>query len=70
MPGWIHFFKWNKKAKGFKSILTIVLIFMVAVSICIFFIEIYPIPGYIAGTLSLLWHTGDKVLVNKLAYGP
>ena len=61
------FFKRNKKAKGLKSILTVVLIFFVAVSIRMFFIEIYAIPS---GSMEDTLLPGDKVLVNKLVYGP
>ncbi len=61
------FFKRNKKAKGLKSILTVVLIFFVAVSIRVFFIEIYSIPS---GSMEETLQPGDKVLVNKLVYGP
>lgn len=61
------FFKQNKKAGGLKSILTFVLILFVAVSIRVFFIEIYSIPS---GSMEETLQPGDKVLVNKLAYGP
>ncbi len=61
------FFKQKKRAKFLKSTLMVVLIFVIAISFRLFFIELYSIPS---GSMEDTLLPGDKVLVNKLAYGP
>ena len=52
---------------GLKSIITVVLIFFVAIIFRLFGFEIYSIPS---GSMEDSLLSGDKVLVNKLVYGP
>jgi len=61
------FFKHHKRARWLKSTITIVVVFAVAISFRLFFIEIYAIPS---GSMENTLQPGDKVLVNKLTYGP
>jgi len=60
-------FKRFGKLKWMVTVLSLFGIFIVAISMRIFLIEIYSIPsGSMEGTLV----PGDKILVNKLSYGP
>lgn len=50
-----------------KTILSYFCIFVCTILFRIFFIELYSIPS---GSMENTLVSGDKVLVNKLAYGP
>lgn len=60
-------FAWIRKHRYVSSLLTIVGIFLLAISIRIFFIEIFSIPS---SSMENTLYPGDKVLVSKLNYGP
>lgn len=61
--------KCKKKSKlnWLKTVFSILVIFIAAISIRLFFIELYSIPS---GSMEDTLLPGDKVLVNKLVYGP
>ena len=61
------FFKEKVKANWLFSIITIISVFIIAISIRIFVFEIYSIPS---GSMEDTLIAGDKILVNKLIYGP
>lgn len=63
----LSLFVWIRKQKLVTSLLTIVGIFLLAISIRIFFIEIFSIPS---SSMENTLYPGDKVLVSKLNYGP
>jgi signal peptidase I len=63
----LRFIVWFKSKKGLGTILSIFTIFIVAISMRIFFIEIFAIPS---GSMEDTLLPGDKVLVTKLNYGP
>jgi signal peptidase I len=50
-----------------KTIVTFAGIFIFAILLWVFFIEIYSIPS---GSMEDTLLSGDKILVNKLVYGP
>lgn len=56
-----------KKLKWLKTLDTYILIFFIAIFIRVFCIEIFSIPS---GSMEDTLITGDKILVNKLTYGP
>ena len=56
-----------KARKWVKTIFTFTCIFVIAILFRVFVIEIYSIPS---GSMEDTLHPGDKVLVNKLVYGP
>ncbi len=56
-----------KARKWVKTIFTFTGIFVIAILFRVFVIEIYSIPS---GSMEDTLHPGDKVLVNKLVYGP
>lgn len=60
-------FAWIRKRRFVSSIFTIIGIFLLAISIRIFFIEIFSIPS---SSMENTLYPGDKVLVSKLNYGP
>lgn len=60
-------FKILKKYKWVSGVLTFLLVFIFAIVLRVFFIEIYSIPS---GSMEDTLIPGDKILVNKLAYGP
>ncbi|MBW6536242.1 MAG: signal peptidase I [Mariniphaga sp.] len=55
------------KRKWFKTVFTFTGVFIFAILFRVFFIEIYSIPS---GSMEDTLLPGDKVLVNKLVYGP
>ena len=63
----LGFILWLKNGRWLGSILSLFAIFIVAISIRIFFIEIFAIPS---GSMEDTLLPGDKVLVTKLNYGP
>lgn len=63
----LHFIVWLKSKKRLCTILSLFTVFFVAISIRIFFIEIFAIPS---GSMEDTLWPGDKVLVTKLNYGP
>ena len=62
-----RFFRETKIRKRIKSAFTVLVIFLLAIAFRLFFIEIYSIPS---GSMEDTLLPGDKVLVNKLVYGP
>jgi len=60
-------YKWNKRIKWLLSTIAFASIFIVAISARIFLIEIFAIPS---GSMENTLLPGDKILVNKLSYGP
>jgi signal peptidase I len=56
-----------KKNQFISSMLLFPAVFLLAIGIRVFFIEIYAIPS---GSMEDTLLPGDKVLVNKLSYGP
>lgn len=63
----INLFGKNKRRGWLKTIFTFIGIFFIAIFFRVFFIEIYSIPS---GSMEDTLLPGDKVLVNKLVYGP
>lgn len=63
----LHFIVWVKSKKRLGTILSLFAVFIVAISMRIFFIEIFAIPS---GSMEDTLLPGDKVLVTKLNYGP
>jgi signal peptidase I len=63
----LHFIVWFKSKKRLGTILSLFTVFIVAISMRIFFIEIFAIPS---GSMEDTLLPGDKVLVTKLNYGP
>jgi len=63
----LRFIVWFKNKKGLGSIFSLFTVFIVAISMRIFFIEIFAIPS---GSMEDTLLPGDKVLVTKLNYGP
>jgi len=57
----------KKKCKIFLTFLTLTGVFLLAVGVKVFIIEIYSIPS---GSMENTLVQGDKVLVSKLNYGP
>lgn len=57
----------NKRRGWLKTIFTFISVFFIAIFIRVFFIEIYSIPS---GSMEDTLLPGDKVVVNKLVYGP
>lgn len=60
-------YKWHKRIKWLLSTIAFASIFIVAISARIFLIEIFAIPS---GSMENTLLPGDKILVNKLSYGP
>ncbi|MDP3446415.1 MAG: signal peptidase I, partial [Ignavibacteria bacterium] len=60
-------FVWIRKHSFVSSMISIVAIFLLAISMRVFFIEIFSIPS---GSMEDTLLPGDKVLVSKLNYGP
>jgi signal peptidase I len=60
-------FVWLRKHRFVSSMVSIVGIFILAISIRVFMIEIFSIPS---GSMENTLLVGDKVLVSKLNYGP
>ncbi|MCK9413574.1 MAG: signal peptidase I [Prolixibacteraceae bacterium] len=60
-------FVWLRKHSFISSLVYIVGIFLLAISIRVFMIEIFSIPS---GSMENTLLVGDKVLVSKLNYGP
>lgn len=60
-------FVWLRKHSFVSSLITLVGIFILAISIRVFMIEIFSIPS---GSMENTLLVGDKVLVSKLNYGP
>lgn len=60
---------WEKlgKYKWLTSVFTFFAVFVIAILVRIFFIEIYAVPS---GSMEDTLLPGDKILVNKLNYGP
>lgn len=63
----LRFILWIKKKTWLSSILSLFMVFVVAISIRVFFIEIFAIPS---GSMEDTLLVGDKILVTKLNYGP
>lgn len=62
-----RFFVWMRKRTWISTSISLLAIFLLAISIRVFLVEIYNIPsGSMEDTLII----GDKVLVNKLLIGP
>jgi signal peptidase I len=59
--------KRNWKIKGIKSLMTFVFILCVAISVRVFFFEVFAIPS---GSMEDTLVPGDKIVVNKMIYGP
>lgn len=56
------------KGKAYARILAgVILLFIISLSLRLFFVEIYAIPS---SSMESTLVPGDKILVNKLAYGP
>lgn len=60
-------FVWIRKHSFVSSLISIVGIFLLAISMRVFFIEIFAIPS---GSMENTLFPGDKILVSKLDYGP
>ena len=56
-----------KKLRWLKTLSTFILIFFIAIFVRVFCIGIFSIPS---GSMEDTLITGDKILVNKLIYGP
>ena len=63
----LSFFVWLRKHNFVLSLVSIVGIFILAISIRVFMVEIFSIPS---GSMENTLLVGDKVLVSKLNYGP
>ena len=63
----LSLFVWSRKHRFVLSLVSIVGIFILAISIRVFLIEIFSIPS---GSMENTLLVGDKILVNKLNYGP
>jgi signal peptidase I len=63
----LRFIVWFKSKKKLGITLSLFTVFIVAISMRIFFIEIFAIPS---GSMEDTLLPGDKVLVTKLNYGP
>jgi signal peptidase I len=63
----LRFMVWFRSKTGLVSVLSLFTVFLVAVSVRVFFIEIFAIPS---GSMEDTLLPGDKVLVTKLNYGP
>lgn len=63
----LRFIVWFKSKKGLSAIFSLLVVFIVAISMRIFYIEIFAIPS---GSMEDTLLPGDKVLVTKLNYGP
>nr|WP_320153935.1 signal peptidase I [uncultured Draconibacterium sp.] len=59
--------KLNKRYRWLVSGFAFVIIFAVAISVRVFFVEVFAIPS---GSMENTLMPGDKVLINKLSYGP
>lgn len=57
----------NKKWQWLKTSFTFIGVFLIAIFVRVFLVEIYSIPS---GSMEDTLIPGDKVLVNKLVYGP
>ncbi|MDP3644657.1 MAG: signal peptidase I [Bacteroidota bacterium] len=62
-----RFFVWLRKKAWISTPITLIGIFLLAIAIRLFLIEIYAIPS---GSMEDTLIVGDKVLVNKLQIGP
>ncbi|HEY3373041.1 MAG TPA: signal peptidase I [Prolixibacteraceae bacterium] len=60
-------FVWIRSHSYVSSLILLVGVFLLAISVRVFFIEIFSIPS---GSMENTLFPGDKVLVNKLNYGP
>ena len=60
-------FVWIRRYSFFSSLASIVGIFLLAISMRVFFIEVFSIPS---ASMENTLYPGDKVLVSKLNYGP
>ncbi len=60
-------FVWVRKHSFVSSLISMVGIFLLAISIRVFFIEIFSIPS---SSMENTLFPGDKILVSKLNYGP
>ena len=63
----LSIFVWIRKDSFVSSLILIVGIFLLAISMRVFFIEIFSIPS---GSMESTLFQGDKILVSKLNYGP
>lgn len=60
-------FVWIRKRAWISTAISLMAIFILAISIRVFMLEVYNIPS---GSMEKTLLPGDKVLVNKLAVGP
>ncbi len=57
----------SRKVRGVKLALTFFLIFCLAISVRVFLFEVFAIPS---GSMENTLIPGDKIVVNKMIYGP